>query len=178
MTSSARVSESGPCVGSLFDFGDLPKPCFVRQGTPSEQTTALEVSFRTDTKSVRAGRTVGAMLVFTNTSGNEVELVLQPGCELFEVQAFSGGQRADYLTDCDYGRGCGRGKYRVVLLPNGEIVKKLEFTARRTKEMAATNCSPIVSPLAPGRYELRVGVADFFLADAVKKVRATIDVVP
>ena len=166
------------CVGALFDLEKLPEECAIKYAPPRGLSKAFTVALKPDEKTVRSGESVGVTLTFTNVSATDQEIVLDHACEFFDVQAFAHGKRADYVTDCGHGRGCGGAPYRLVLVPKGTITRKLTFIAKLSREMSRVNCAPVVTPLAKGRYELRVEATDFFLAPEVRKLRAPIEVVP
>lgn len=176
-TESALPASATSCTGSSFDLEHLPKSCGMKSGALHATAKAFSATLSTDEKSVRAGEPVSATLTLTNVSNEDQEVVLHPGCEYFELQSFIRGKRADYITDCGHGRGCGYSTVRVVVTPKGTLTRRLHFTADAHHEMRRTNCSDVVTPLATGRYELRVSVENFPLADLVRKARASLDVV-
>lgn len=159
-----------PCRGDAFDLDALPKECLGKKA--GRAAAKLEASLTVDAPSVRGGSEIGVTMTLTNASADAAEIEVSTGCAYLSVQAFQGGKRADEIAACGYGRGCGGGYHHLVLAPRGKLTKHFRYKARVNKQ-SPKDCSWTESPLAAGRYELRVDSSESFaFHDAVSKLRA------
>lgn len=163
---------SDPCRGSAFELDVLPDDCRASRAATRHTLTGLAASMSVDGTSVRSGEDVGVTLTLTNTTTEDLELVLKPGCASLELQAFQGKKRADFVNPhCGFGTGCGGAHYRLVLTPGGTLTKRLRYKARLVRFTPA--CKSVEAPLPTGRYELHVDSSPFFgLQDALTNVTA------
>ncbi len=152
-------TDAGPspreaCRGSAFDVAKLPAQCASRElaHVPRE----LAVSLSVEPVTVRGGDTVTVTITMKNPMTEDLVVALS-GCDFIEVQAFQGGRRADYKRhpSCGPGGGgCGTGSTRLVLGPGGTITQRLAYQTEKATE--GPGCVATKTPLAPGRYALKV----------------------
>lgn len=172
-------AERDPCRGGSFDLDSLPRACVGKRSTapapPLQATLRIgpEVTETAAPPPVRSGQEVAVTLTFTNRASAAVPLAVSPGCALLEAQAYSGNNRADYVSRCAYGAGCGGHTFHLVLEPGGTLVKHLRYKVVLRRE--DSSCKASVSPLPPGRYELRIASGPFFsLEDAASRATASL----
>ncbi len=160
------------CRGSAFELDALPEDCRTSRPATRHAPTGLAASISVDGTSVRSGEDVGVVLTLTNTTTEDLELVLKPGCASLELQAFQRKKRADFVNPyCGFGTGCGGAYFRLVLTAGGKLTKRLRYKARLVRFTPA--CDSVEAPLPAGRYELRVDSSPFFgLQEALTNVTA------
>ena len=117
------------------------------------------IATRIDPPSItlRAGEAMQAMVVIENTTDAPLSVDYKLSCIVAGLKTSivdARGERADVITKCGYGSGCGGRASRVTLDPKGDARIRFEVRATFVEEGADCDAGP-PQPMKPGTYEVR-----------------------
>lgn len=104
------------------------------------------------------GESMQAEVVIANKTDAPLELDLKLGCVVGGMKSEivdGAGERADVITQCGYGSGCGGANARVTLDAQGDARFRFVVSATFVEEDAHCKAGPR-RPLAPGSYRVTV----------------------
>ena len=157
---SRALPKAGPCVGRVLKLPVVSSHCRSGWRRMYKPPPGLKIYVEPSLVTVPSDRTARATLVMKNTTARPMRLVFATGCGIFSTAILDAkGCRADEVGSCLLCGLCGSGSpYRVILLPGGRLGAGITVTAKVMRWVvrgkACKRARP--TPLAPGRYVLRV----------------------